>query len=168
MNKKVHLKSKFQEILEIVGFTTDSEVSNRLATLYQDKIFNNEPLGEIYVQEEPSLKNSIIIEKNISFFSFCEHHLVPMIGSVQVGYRIKNKVMGLSCIHKIVEHFSSRPQIQERLSANIADAMTHFLETEDVAVSIKAIQTCVILDGYSHAETETKHFKGIFKEYQSL
>jgi GTP cyclohydrolase I len=83
----------------------------------------------------------------VSFTSFCEHHFVPMAGEAYVAYLPNKKLIGLSKIPRIVRYFSSRPQVQERLTSQIADCLSTLLETEDVAVSLTAQHFCVAARG---------------------
>ena len=106
----------------------------------------------------------------VSFTSFCEHHFVPMRGVVYVAYLPNERLIGLSKIPRIVRYFARRPQVQERLTAQIADALSLLLETEDVAVSCMAEHFCVIArgveDGESH--TVTNVLRGAFEKDANL
>lgn len=102
----------------------------------------------------------------VNFTSFCEHHFVPMMGHAYVAYLPKGKLIGLSKIPRIVKFFAKRPQVQERLTAQIADSLATILETEDVAVSITAQHFCVVARGIEdqNSHTTTNDFRGKFEE----
>ena len=83
--------------------------------------------------------NQMLIEKNITLYSSCEHHFVPIIGKAHVAYISSGKVIGLSKLNRIVQYYSQRPQVQERLTIQIANELKSILETEDVAFVIDAV-----------------------------
>jgi GTP cyclohydrolase I len=106
----------------------------------------------------------MLIEKNISLYSYCEHHFVPIIGKVHVAYISKGKVIGLSKINRLVQYYSKRPQVQERLTVQIAEAMKKATGTEDVAVLIDAVHLCVASRGVkdTNSSTITSDYSGKF------
>jgi GTP cyclohydrolase I len=108
----------------------------------------------------------MLVEKNILFYSNCEHHFVPIIGKAHVAYISSGKVIGLSKINRIVQHFAKRPQVQERLTVQIAEAMKKVMETEDVAVIIDATHLCVSSRGVKdvNSSTVTSYFSGQFEK----
>ena len=108
-------------------------------------------------------------EKNIVVYSTCEHHLLPIIGRAHVAYISGGKVIGLSKMNRIVEYFSKRPQVQERLTMQIVQAMQKALDTEDVACVIDAKHLCVNSRGIKDIEssTITSEFGGKFKEKET-
>jgi GTP cyclohydrolase I len=110
--------------------------------------------------------DEMLIEKNIKVHSFCEHHFVPIVGKAHVAYISNGKVIGLSKINRIVDFYSRRPQVQERLTVQIAEELKNSLQTEDVAVAITADHMCVTLRGIKDQEssTYTSSFHGKFKE----
>jgi len=107
----------------------------------------------------------MVCVQNIEVMSFCEHHFQPIDGFATVAYIPKNKVIGLSKINRIVEFFSKRPQVQERLTKQIADCLQYILETEDIAVHINAKHYCVKARGVqdTHSSTTTADLRGEFK-----
>jgi GTP cyclohydrolase I len=114
--------------------------------------------------------DEMIVEKNIRVMSDCEHHLVQIDGLATVAYIPKERVLGLSKMNRIVEYFSRRPQVQERLTQQIAEALKFILGTEDVAVVIKAKHYCVISRGVEdqNSETVTSYISGAFKTNSSV
>jgi GTP cyclohydrolase I len=118
----------------------------------------------------------MLVEKNITVYSSCEHHFVPIIGKAHVAYYPNGKVIGLSKINRIVQFYCKRPQIQERLTEQIAGALKEVLHTEDVAVLIDAVHLCVTSRGIGdvNSSTVTSHYGGKFasdkikKEFLSL
>ncbi len=108
----------------------------------------------------------MLVEKNIVVYSTCEHHLLPIIGRAHVAYISKGKVIGLSKMNRIVEYFSKRPQVQERLTMQVVQAMQEALGTKDVACVIDAKHLCVNSRGIKDIEssTVTAEFGGKFKE----
>ena len=108
----------------------------------------------------------MLVEKNIVVYSTCEHHLLPIIGRAHVAYISDGKVIGLSKMNRIVEYFSKRPQVQERLTMQIVQAMQEALGTQDVACIIDAKHLCVNSRGIKDIEssTVTAEFGGKFKD----
>ena len=104
----------------------------------------------------------MLLEKNITFYSNCEHHFVPIIGKAHVAYISSGKVIGLSKLNRIVQYYAKRPQVQERLTNQIAEELKCVLETEDVAVIIDAKHLCVSSRGVKDdtSETVTSYFGG--------
>ena len=132
-----------------------------------EKISNQYDLV-LLAKERTSQLNSgaeMLVEKDISFYSNCEHHFVPIIGKAHVAYKSNGKVIGLSKINRIVDYFSKRPQVQERLTRQIALELTKILDTEDVAVLIYAKHLCVASRGIKDdtSETFTAYYGGEFK-----
>ena len=97
----------------------------------------------------------MLVEKNISVYSYCEHHFVPIIGKAHVAYFSSGKVVGLSKINRIVQYFAKRPQVQERLTVQIANELKTMLQTEDVAVLIEADHLCVASRGVQDVNSST-------------
>lgn len=106
----------------------------------------------------------MLIEKNITVYSSCEYYLVPFIGKAHVAYYSTSKIIGLSKINRIVQYYSRRPQLQERLTEQVAIAMKKVLQTDHVAVVIDATHLCVAHKGASHlnSSTITSHYSGKF------
>jgi GTP cyclohydrolase I len=106
----------------------------------------------------------MLIEKDITLYSYCEHHFVPIIGKVHVAYYSNGKVIGLSKINRLVQYYAKRPQVQERLTNQISEGLKEILNTEDVAVVIDAAHLCVASRGVkdTNSSTITSHFSGKF------
>jgi GTP cyclohydrolase I len=106
----------------------------------------------------------MLVEKNITLYSYCEHHFVPIIGKAHVAYIPNGKVIGLSKINRLVNYYSRRPQVQERLTNDIADSLKEALNTQDVAVKIEAVHLCVASRGIedTQSSTSTSAYSGKF------
>ncbi len=163
----------FSAIMETLGLDlTDDSLSGtplRVANMYVNEVFSGlkpENLPEVTLFENSFNYDEMIVEKNITFFSNCEHHFVPIFGKAHVAYISSGKVIGLSKINRIVQYFAKRPQIQERLTKQIAEKMKELLKTNDLAVVIDATHLCVSSRGVgdTNSQTGTAHFSGKFKE----
>jgi GTP cyclohydrolase I len=161
----------FGKIMDLLGLDrTDDSLQGtpkRVAKMYVKEIFNGlNPANfpDIKLFENKYKYQEMLVEKNILFYSNCEHHFVPIIGKAHVAYISSGKVIGLSKINRIVQHFAKRPQVQERLTVQIADALKKALETNDVAVVIDATHLCVSSRGVKdvNSSTVTSHFSGNF------
>jgi GTP cyclohydrolase I len=166
----------FGEIMDILGLDrTDDSLSGtprRVAKMYVKEIFsglNPANFPDIKLFENKYQYNQMLVEKNILFYSNCEHHFVPIIGKAHVAYISSGKVIGLSKINRVVQHFAKRPQVQERLTMQITEALKKVLETEDVAVVIDATHLCVSSRGVKdvNSSTLTSHFSGQFAQEQT-
>ena len=106
----------------------------------------------------------MLVEKNITFYSNCEHHFVPIIGKAHVAYISSGKVIGLSKLNRIVQYYAKRPQVQERLTNQIAEDLKNTLQTDDVAVIIDAKHLCVSSRGIKDdtSATVTSYYGGKF------
>jgi len=176
--KRLLIEEKMGEVLEILGLDTTSgplqKTAFRIAKMYVDEVFDglkNETFPTIELLEQPGCKGQLIVLKEIACTSFCEHHFVPMVGTVSVAYLPDHDhTIGFSKIHEIVRHIAHRPQIQERLTSQIADALSEILKTENVAVFTSLTHFCVIARGQeNHAsKTETRVMRGLFQEDASL
>jgi GTP cyclohydrolase I len=174
---KIELIQKhFTEIMHILGLDlTDDSLKgtpNRVAKMYVNEIFHglnpaNKPSTRLF--ENKYKYNEMLVEKDITLYSYCEHHFVPIIGKAHVAYISNGKVIGLSKINRLVEYYSKRPQVQERLTIQIADALKEALKTEDVAIVIDAAHLCVSSRGVKDtaSTTITAHYSGKFKEEQT-
>ncbi len=169
---KIELIQKhFSEIMQILGLDlTDDSLNGtpeRVAKMYVKEIFSglnpkNKP--DIKLFENKYNYNEMLVEKNITIFSNCEHHFVPIIGKVHVAYISSGKVIGLSKINRIVQYFAKRPQVQERLTVQIGNELTTILQTKDVAVLIDAEHLCVSSRGIqdTSSSTVTSFYQGKF------
>ncbi|RZA09691.1 MAG: GTP cyclohydrolase I FolE, partial [Proteobacteria bacterium] len=120
---------------------------------------------KITIIENEMLYDQMVLVKDIGIISLCEHHFVTIHGRAHIAYIPSHGVIGLSKINRIAEYFARRPQVQERLTKQIADCLVHVLKTEDVAVYIQAKHYCVISRGVEDAnsETITTDLRGAFK-----
>jgi GTP cyclohydrolase IA len=169
---KIELISKhFKEIMQILGLDlSDDSLSgtpNRVAKMYVKEIFSglnpkNKP--EVKLFENRYNYKNILLEKNISFHSVCEHHFVPIIGKAHVAYIPNGKVVGLSKLNRMVRYFAQRPQVQERMTIQIVNMLKAELNTDDVAVIIEADHMCVAMRGVQdvHSSTVTSEYSGKF------
>jgi len=150
-NTKIELIEKhFTEIMNIIGLdmTDDSlkDTPKRVARMYIKESFwgldpKNKPNVTLFQNKYDY--QQMVIEKDISFYSNCEHHFVPFMGKAHIGYISGGSVVGLSKINRIVDYYSKRPQVQERLTIQIANELMDALKTEDVAVVLEAKHLCV-------------------------
>ncbi|MBN2613378.1 MAG: GTP cyclohydrolase I FolE [Bacteroidales bacterium] len=173
-NSKIELIEKhFGEIMNILGLdlTDDSlrKTPHRVAKMFVKEVFsglNPDNKPKVTLFENKYNYNQMLVEKDIKVNSYCEHHFVPILGRAHVGYISSGKVIGLSKINRIVDFFSRRPQVQERLTVQIAEELKKVLETEDVAVVIEATHMCVTVRGVEdeHSSTATSSFHGVFKD----
>ena len=172
VKKKEIIADHFKGIMETLGLDLNDDslmgTPHRVAKMYVDEIFNglnpkNKP--KIALFENKYQYNEMLVEKNITFYSNCEHHFVPIIGKAHVSYISSGKVIGLSKINRIVEYFAKRPQVQERLTNQIGNELKEILETEDVAVIIDAKHLCVSSRGIKDdtSTTTTSYYSGKFK-----
>jgi GTP cyclohydrolase IA len=148
--------------MEVLGLdlTDDSlkDTPRRVAKMYVKEIFsglNPENKPAITLFDNRYKFSEMLVERNISVYSYCEHHFVPIIGKAHVGYFSNGKVVGLSKINRIVQYFSKRPQVQERLTVQIAEELKKALQTEDVAVIIDADHLCVASRGVKDVSSST-------------
>lgn len=162
----------FREIMETLGLDLSDDSLNgtpkRVAKMYVKEIFSglnpqNQP--DIKLFENKYQYREMLIERNITFYSNCEHHFVPIIGKAHVAYISNGQVIGLSKLNRIVQHFAKRPQVQERLTVQIANELKRILQTEDVAVLIDAVHLCVSSRGVQdiNSSTITSSFSGAFE-----
>jgi GTP cyclohydrolase I len=163
----------FAEIMDLLGLDRNDDslsgTPKRVAKMYVKEIFsglNPKNFPDIKLFDNKYNYQQMLVEKNILFYSNCEHHFVPIIGKAHVAYISSGKVIGLSKINRIVQHFAKRPQVQERLTVQIAEAMKKVMETEDVAVIIDATHLCVSSRGVKdvNSSTVTSYFSGQFEK----
>jgi GTP cyclohydrolase I len=169
--KKQRIAILFEEIMDVMGLDlTDDSLKGtpkRVAKMYIDEIFSglnpaNKPKVALF--DNKYQYNQMLVEKNITFYSNCEHHFVPIIGKAHVAYISSGKVIGLSKLNRIVQYYAKRPQVQERLTNQIAEDLKAILETEDVAVIIDAKHLCVSSRGIKDdtSATVTTYYGGKF------
>ena len=166
------IAGNFTEIMRTLGLdlTDDSliDTPNRVAKMYVNEIFwglDYEAFPKCTAVDNKMKYNEMVCERNINVQSNCEHHFVIIAGLATVAYVPNQKVLGLSKINRIVEYFSKRPQIQERLTEQVFHALQYILETEDVAVMIDAQHYCVKSRGVEDtgSSTVTSKLGGGFK-----
>jgi len=167
------IEKHFAAIMNILGLdmTDDSlkDTPKRVAKMYVKEIFSglnpaNKP--EITLFENKYSYRQMLVEKNISVKSNCEHHFVPIIGKAHVAYISNGTVIGLSKLNRLVQYCSKRPQVQERLTVQIADEICKALGIEDVAVMVDAYHHCVSSRGVKDDDSSviTTEFRGKFTE----
>jgi GTP cyclohydrolase I len=176
-DSKIELIAKhFEEIMLVLGLDLENDslkgTPKRVAKMYVKEIFkglnpDNKPAITLF--ENDYNYNQMLVEKDIKVNSNCEHHFVPIIGKAHVAYISSGKVIGLSKINRIVDYFSRRPQVQERLTMQIAEELKKCLDTEDVAVVIEADHMCVSLRGIKDqsSSTTTSSFHGKFLDKET-
>lgn len=171
--KKLKIEYHFREIMDTLGLDlTDDSLKGtpaRVAKMYVEEIFRgldpkNKP--EIALFENKYKYNEMLLEKDITFYSNCEHHFVPLFGKAHVAYISSGKIIGLSKLNRIVNYYAQRPQVQERLTVQIAKELIDTLMTDDVAVVVEARHLCVSSRGIkdTSASTITSYYGGKFME----
>lgn len=170
--EKIDLIEKhFRQIVDILGLDLNDDsikgTPRRVAKMFVQEIFSGlDPAKkpEITLFDNKYQYNRMLVEKNVRVQSTCEHHFLPILGIAHVGYISSGKVIGLSKINRIVEYFAKRPQVQERMTIQIANELKRVLQTEDVAVLIDARHLCVEARGVQHqgCTTITTEFSGKF------
>lgn len=167
------LTEKFHDILETLGLdlSNDSlkESPKRIARMYINEIFKGLDAAnfpKITVIENEMKYDQMIVIRDVRIISTCEHHFVTIDGKATIAYIPNEKVIGLSKINRIADFFSRRPQVQERLTKQIADCLVHVLGTEDVGVHINAKHYCVASRGIEDvgSSTITSDVRGVFRD----
>ena len=176
-DEKINLiKLDVRHIMETLGLDlTDDSLKgtpNRVAKMFVNEIFgglnpNKKPKASTF--ENKYQYGEMLVEKNITVYSTCEHHFLPIVGRAHVAYISNGTVVGLSKMNRIVDHFSKRPQVQERLTIQIVKELQSILNTKDVACVIDAKHLCVNSRGIRDIEssTVTSEFGGKFKEKET-
>ena len=170
------IKEDVQHIMETLGLDlTDDSLKgtpNRVAKMFVNEIFGGldptkKPKASTF--ENKYQYGEMLVEKNITLYSTCEHHFLPIVGRAHVAYISNGTVVGLSKMNRIVDHFSKRPQVQERLTIQIVKELQNVLNTKDVACVIDAKHLCVNSRGIRDIEssTVTSEFGGKFKEKET-
>lgn len=168
---KERIQNAVREILIAVGEDPDREglleTPKRVANMYEE-IFaglTEDPKQHIKLFNEQS-NDEIVIVKDIPFYSMCEHHLLPFFGKAHIGYiPSDNKIIGLSKLARIVDNFAKKPQVQERLTSDIADFLNDNLQPKGVAVIMEAEHMCMTMRGARAAgsKTQTSALRGIMR-----
>lgn len=167
------IEEHFRGIMEALGLDLNDDslkgTPHRVAKMYVKETFwglNPDNKPKVSHFKNKFRYNEMLVEKDIHFYTNCEHHFVPFFGTAHVAYIPNGKVIGLSKLNRIVEYFAKRPQVQERMTMQIANELKHILGTDNVAVIINAKHLCVasrgIKDNSSH--TTTAEYCGQFNE----
>ena len=167
------IQKNVNEILTTLGMDMSDDslkgTPKRVAKAYVKELFgglNPKNLPTSSTFDNKYQYGEMLVEKNITVFSTCEHHLLPIYGKAHVAYFAKDRVVGLSKMNRIVDYYSRRPQVQERLNIQIVKALQKILKTDDVACIIDAKHMCVNSRGIRHIDcsTVTGEFGGKFKD----
>jgi GTP cyclohydrolase I len=167
------IEPHFRAIMEVLGLDLNDDSLRgtplRVAKMYVKELFqglNPANMPSMTLFENKFQYNEMLVEKNINFYTNCEHHFVPFFGKAHVAYISSGKVIGLSKLNRLVEYFSKRPQVQERLTMQIGKALQIVLQTQDVAVMMDAKHLCVSSRGVKDdsSNTITSFFGGKFQE----
>lgn len=168
----------FEEIMKTLGLDLKDDslkdTPMRVAKMYINEVFRGldpENKPDVTLFENKYNYDQMLVERDIKVHSYCEHHFVPILGKAHVAYISKGHVIGLSKINRIVDYFARRPQVQERLTEQIAEELKKVLQTDDVAVVIEADHMCVVMRGVQDQDssTTTSSFHGKFldREYRN-
>ncbi|MHC2991512.1 GTP cyclohydrolase [Pontibacter sp. HJ8] len=169
------IERHFREIMHTMGLDlTDDSLKGtplRVAKMYVQEIFSglnpdNKPVIRRF--ENKYKYNQMLVERDITVYSSCEHHFVPIIGKAHVAYMPNEHVIGLSKLNRIVHYYARRPQVQERMTMQIANELKEALKTENVAVLIEADHLCVMSRGVNDvsSSTITAEYSGLFEQDQ--
>lgn len=167
------IEPHFRAIMETIGMDLNDDSLRgtplRVAKMYVKELFqglNPANMPSMTLFENKFQYNEMLVEKNINFYTNCEHHFVPFFGKAHVAYISSGKVIGLSKLNRLVEYFSKRPQVQERLTMQIGKALQTVLQTQDVAVFMDAKHLCVASRGVKDdsSNTITGFYGGKFQE----
>lgn len=165
------IEKNFREIMHVLGLDLNDEslrdTPRRVAKMYVKEVFSglnpdNKPKATAFTN---SFKfKEMLVEKDITIFSYCEHHFVPIFGKAHIAYFPNGHVIGLSKLNRIAQYYAKRPQVQERLNIQIANELKETLGTEDIAVIIDANHMCVASRGVNdvNSSTITSSFSGKF------
>lgn len=173
------IAQRFKEIMEALGLDLNddslADTPYRIAKMYVKEVFSglneeNFPNISFFKEEFHHEHKANMIFIKVGFTSFCEHHFVPMTGYAYVAYIPQDRLIGLSKIPRLVRFFARRPQLQERLTAQIADSLAILLETENVAVSVNARHYCVMARGIQDENSHmiTNVLRGQFNANESI
>ena len=162
-------------ILEGIGEDLEREglieTPERIARMYEE-IFSGlgKDAEEILSKTFEVENNDLVIEKDITYFSMCEHHIIPFYGKAHIAYIPRGRVAGLSKLARTVELYAKKPQLQERLCSEVADAIMKYLDAEGVMVVVEGEHMCMTMRGVKKpgTKTVTTSYRGIFKEDATL
>ena len=176
-DKKLKIAHYFERIMDVLGLDlSDDSLSGtpkRVAKMYVEEIFsglNPENKPSVTLFENKYRYNQMLVEKNITFYSNCEHHFVPIFGKAHVAYISSGKVIGLSKLNRLVQYYAKRPQVQERLTNQIGTELQAVLQTQDVAVILDAKHMCVCSRGIQDdsSATVTSFYGGVFNNAEKI
>lgn len=174
-DKMKKIAHHFREIMLTMGLDLNDDslkhTPARVAKMYVQEVFNGlnpESKPTLTLFDNTYKYGQMLVEKDITFYTTCEHHFLPIRGRAAVAYMSTGKVIGLSKIHRIVHYYAKRPQVQERLTKQIAKAMMEALDTQDVAVVLKGHHMCVSARGIRDEDsfTVTSDYCGKFKDLE--
>ena len=175
MVNKEKIKEAVKLLLEGIGEDCDreglKETPDRVARMYEELFEGMEETAEEHLSRTFTAENNeMILEKDITFYSTCEHHLLPFYGKVHIAYVPDGKVVGISKLARTVEVFSRRLQIQEKLTAQIADAIMESLNPKGVMVMVQAEHMCMSMRGIKKpgSQTVTVVSRGLFEKDENL
>jgi len=171
--KMEQITRHFKGIMEIMGLDLNDDslqgTPRRVAKMFVKEIFQglnpkNKPAVSLF--DNKFAYSEMLVERNIKVQSFCEHHFLPIYGYAHVAYIANKKVIGLSKLNRIVDYYARRPQVQERLTVQIAEELKTVLQTDSVAVYIDAKHMCVQARGIQHddSSTVTSAYSGLFEQ----
>ena len=167
------IQEYFGKIMHVLGLDLNDDslkgTPYRVAKMYVKEVFSgldpkNKPQTRLFTNRYQY--DEMLIEKDITLYSYCEHHFVPIIGKVHVAYISGGAVIGLSKINRLVQYYAKRPQVQERLTRQIAEGLKEALQSEHVAVLIDAVHLCVASRGVrdTASSTVTSSYSGKFRD----
>lgn len=169
--KMARIEFHFREIMLTMGLDLNDDslrgTPKRVAKMYVQEIFsglNPRNMPKVAMFDNKYGYHEMLVEKDITFYSNCEHHFVPIIGKAHIAYIANGRVIGLSKLNRIVQHFAKRPQVQERLTMQIAHHLCSILGTDDVAILVDAHHLCVSSRGVQdvNSSTITAYYGGAF------
>ncbi len=174
MNLKDHIKNIILEINQETKLISEEVIENtpeRIETFYKEFFSGLSINPHIFLKRTfPVLTNDLVLEKDISFYSMCEHHFLPFFGKISLGYIPDGKIVGFGDIIKVIEAFSKRPQLQERLCSEIADCIFQALNCQGVYVVVEAEHTCMTMRGVKALGSKviTTASRGVFNTHPHL
>lgn len=169
------IKKAVTLLLEGIGENVNreglKETPERIARMYEEIFGGLTEDAAMHLEKTFSVEqNEMVLEKDITFYSTCEHHLMPFYGMAAIAYIPNGKVAGLSKLARTVEVFARRPQIQEKMTGQIADAIMKYLEPQGVMVMVEAEHMCMTMRGVKKpgSKTVTIASRGVFEKEESL
>ena len=176
MVNKEKIKEAVKMIIEAVGEDPEREglleTPDRIARMYEEIFSGIGQTAEKHLSKtfESEGDDDLVIEKDITFYSMCEHHFVPFYGKAHIAYIPNGKVAGLSKLARTVEVYAKKPQLQERLTKEVADSIMKYLDAKGVMVVIEAEHMCMTMRGVKKpgTKTVTTTYRGLFKENREL